>query len=45
MADFDWNAMLKCRYRKETIVISQVEYTKSLNNIIKTRQLILGKPT
>jgi hypothetical protein len=38
MADFDWNAMLKMHEKKKTIVISQVEYTKSLNNIIKTRQ-------
>jgi hypothetical protein len=37
MADFDWNAMQK-NDKKKTIVISQVEYTKSLNNIIKTRQ-------
>ena len=37
MADFDWNAMLKNAgiEKEKTIVISQVEYTKSLNNIIK----------
>ena len=37
MADFDWNAMLKNAGidKEKTIVISQVEYTKSLNNIIK----------
>ncbi|QZK91039.1 M13 family peptidase [Flavobacterium sp. CHNK8] len=37
MADFDWNAMLKNAGidKEKTIVISQVEYTKSLNTIIK----------
>ena len=37
MADFDWTAMLKNAgiEKEKTIVISQVEYTKSLNNIIK----------
>jgi putative endopeptidase len=37
MADFDWNAMLKNAGidKEKTIVISQVEYTKSLNGIIK----------
>nr|WP_314837832.1 M13-type metalloendopeptidase [uncultured Flavobacterium sp.] len=37
MADFDWNAMLKNAGidKEKTIVISQVEYTKSLNAIIK----------
>lgn len=37
MANFDWTAMLKNAgiEKEKTIVISQVEYTKSLNNIIK----------
>ncbi|WP_158728199.1 MULTISPECIES: M13 family metallopeptidase [unclassified Flavobacterium] len=37
MADFDWNAMFKNAGidKEKTIVISQVEYTKSLNTIIK----------
>jgi putative endopeptidase len=38
MPDFDWSAMLKeSGFNKEKkIVIAQVEYTKSLNNIIKS---------
>lgn len=41
MADFDWNAMLKNAgiEKEKTIVISQIEYTKSLNNIIKNTPL------
>ena len=41
MADFDWNAMLKNAGidKEKTIVISQIEYTKSLNNIIKNTPL------
>lgn len=38
MPDFDWTAMIKeAGFNKEkTVVVTQVEYTKSLNNIIKT---------
>lgn len=41
MPDFDWNAMLtKAGMEKEKIiVVSQVAYTKSLNNIIKNTPL------
>ncbi|MFN7099410.1 MAG: M13 family metallopeptidase, partial [Flavobacterium sp.] len=41
MADFDWNAMLQNAGidKEKTIVISQIEYTKSLNNIIKNTPL------
>ncbi len=41
MADFDWNAMLKNAGidKEKTIVISQIEYTKSLNSIIKNTPL------
>jgi len=41
MPDFDWNAMLtKAGIEKQKIVVvSQVEYTKSLNNIIKNTPL------
>lgn len=38
MPDFDWTAMLKNAGidKEKNIVVSQVDYTKSLNNIIKT---------
>ncbi|WP_163408142.1 M13 family metallopeptidase [Flavobacterium ajazii] len=38
MPDFDWSAMLKASgFDKESkLVVTQVEYTKSLNNIIKS---------
>lgn len=41
MPDFDWSAMLKeSGFDKEkTIVVTQVDYTKSLNNIIKSTSL------
>ena len=39
--DFDWAAMLKSAGmdKEKTIIISQVDYTKSLNNIIKNTPL------
>ncbi|WP_309614402.1 M13-type metalloendopeptidase [Flavobacterium sp.] len=39
--DFDWAAMLKTAGmdKEKTIIISQVDYTKSLNNIIKNTPL------
>ena len=41
MPDFDWKAMLKTAGmdKEKTIIISQVENTKSLNNIIKNTPL------
>ena len=41
MPDFDWTAMLKTAGmdKEKTIIISQVDYTKSLNNIIKNTPL------
>jgi putative endopeptidase len=41
MPDFDWSAMLKTAGmdKEKTIIISQIEYTKSLNNIIKNTPL------
>ena len=41
MPDFDWAAMLKTAGmdKEKSIIISQVEYTKSLNNIIKNTPL------
>ena len=41
MPDFDWAALLKTADmdKEESIIISQVEYTKSLNNIIKNTPL------
>lgn len=41
MPDFDWNAMLKNASidQQKTIIIAQVDYTKSLNNIIKNTPL------
>jgi len=38
MPDFDWSAMLKASgFDKETkLIVTQVEYTKKLNNIIKS---------
>lgn len=41
MPDFDWAAMLKNAGmdKEKSIIISQVEYTKSLNNIIKNTPL------
>lgn len=45
MPDFDWNSMLKNAeiQGQKTIVITQVDYIKSLNNIIKTTPLDLWK--
>ncbi len=39
--DFDWSAMLKAAGmdKEKSIIISQVEYTKSLNNIVKSTSL------
>lgn len=41
MPDFDWNAMLTKAgiANQKIVVVSQVEYTKSLNNIIKNTPL------
>jgi putative endopeptidase len=41
MPDFDWNAMLAKAgiANQKIVVVSQVEYTKSLNNIIKNTPL------
>ena len=41
MPDFDWAALLKTAGmdKEKSIIISQVEYTKSLNNIIKNTPL------
>ena len=41
MPDFDWAAMLKTAGmdKEKTIIISQVDFTKSLNNIIKNTHL------
>ena len=41
MPDFDWTAMLKNAGmdKEKSIIISQVDYTKSLNNIIKNTPL------
>ena len=41
MPDFDWAAMLKAAGmdKEKWIIISQVDYTKSLNNIVKTTPL------
>lgn len=41
MPDFDWNSMLKSAeiLNQKNIVITQVDYVKSLNNIIKTTPL------
>ena len=38
MPDFNWNAMLKSAgvEKEKNLVVTQVEYTKSLNNIIKS---------
>ncbi|MFB9110687.1 M13 family metallopeptidase [Flavobacterium gyeonganense] len=38
MPDFDWSAMLKASGfdKEKKIIVTQVEYTKSLNNIIKS---------
>jgi putative endopeptidase len=45
MPDFDWAAMLKNAGmdKEKSIIISQVEYTKSLNNIIKNTPLDIWK--
>ena len=41
MPDFDWSTMFKTAGidKEKTIIISQVDYTKSLNNIIKNTPL------
>ncbi|MCF6129649.1 M13 family peptidase [Flavobacterium sp. AS60] len=41
MPDFDWTALLKTAGmdKEKSIIISQVDYTKSLNNIIKSTPL------
>jgi len=41
MPDFNWEAMLKTAgmNKEKTIIISQVDYTKNLNNIIKNTPL------
>ena len=45
MPDFDWNVMLKNAgvSKEKNIIISQVAYTKSLNNIIKNTPLATWK--
>ena len=45
MPDFDWTAMLKNAgiANQKTIVVSQVDYTKSLNNIIKNTPIVTWK--
>lgn len=41
MPDFDWTAMLKNAgiENQKTVIVSQVEYTKNLNNIIKNTSI------
>jgi putative endopeptidase len=45
MPDFDWTAMLKnaAISNEKNVVIAQVEYTKSLNNIIKNTPITTWK--